>query len=87
MSIYPFLSWLRHACGIVVWQLKVVIQVCHVLTFPLPTAPQTVQLVYINERLLFSSALASHKNFNFILTFVPAVHPNVQQTPPKSTLT
>ncbi len=70
-SIYPFLSWFGHACGIVVRQLKVVLQACQVFTFPLPTAPQTIQLVCMNGRLLFRSARPSHKNFNFtVLTFI-----------------
>lgn len=49
-SIYPFLPWFRHACCVVIWQLQVVIEACHVFTLPLPSASQPVQLVWINGR-------------------------------------
>lgn len=40
-TVYPFLPRLRQPCGVVVRQLKVVLQTCHVFTFtlPLPAAP------------------------------------------------
>lgn len=54
--IYPFLSRFGRACGVVVWELEVVIQAFHILTFPLPTSSQPIQLVYINRRSPFRLA-------------------------------
>lgn len=42
---YPFLARLRRARGVIVWQLEVIIQACHVFPFPLPADFQTIQLV------------------------------------------
>lgn len=47
---YPFLPWLRHACGVVVRQLEVVVKACNVLAFPLPAASKSIQLVCVNGR-------------------------------------
>ena len=44
-STYPFLAGLRHACGVVVRQLKEVLHACHALSLPLPAAHDAVQLV------------------------------------------
>lgn len=57
VEIYPLLSWFGFAWSIVVWQLEIVIQGWHVLTFPLPTASETIQLVCIKGTLLFRSGL------------------------------
>lgn len=42
---YPFLAGLRRARGVIVGQLEVVVQACHVFPFPLPADLQAIQLV------------------------------------------
>lgn len=48
--VYPFLAGLGRACGVIVGQLEVVVQACHVFPFPFPADFQTVQLVCMRVR-------------------------------------
>lgn len=47
---YPFLAGLRRARSVIVRQLEVVIQACHVFPFPLPADFQAIQLVCTRVR-------------------------------------